>query len=162
MKLFIEEDELEEVSPIAESYDNALTIGGVKKEVERHSELVKEITAIDAIDTSIRDAGSINGVSKSAAQEYANGNGMKEETRVNVLSYKHEIRDKAVAKLMDTLDLLNPHDTTKVSERLQMVDTMSKIVDRISSDNKEGKKSLVLHLHMPQQNKESDYKVIDA
>lgn len=165
MNIFLEETELTEISPLTPSEDKALVINptvGIRGEAI--SDIQKEITAIDALDIGPSRAAVINGVPQSSASKYKDGKDISNlDSRARVLSIKNEIHDVAITKLMDTLQLLNPEDAESPREKIAIITGLSKLVDDVSSKDRDGDKPQVhLHLYGPNQKKESDYEVIDV
>jgi predicted transcriptional regulator len=166
MKMILEDNEVEEIliSDIVKSDDRGLVIEKGKtgpKNEKHHEEIKKEIAAIDSLTMSQIEAGRINGITQSGVSGYINGRNVDEETRNNILSIKHKIADKAITKLMDTLDLFNPNGIEKQVDIARAAGQIAGIVERISgkssSDN-----SIHLHLHAPRMRTLDSYKVIDV
>jgi hypothetical protein len=136
----------------------------VGKREEAVSDLVKEITAIDSINIGPTEAAKINGVPVSSASKYGNGQDIAtEEVRTRVLQTRYEIQDTAIAKLMQTLEILNPNDFEKPRDKIALVTGLSQVVDKISDKRGDGDKPQVhLHLYGPNQKKESEYETIDV
>jgi hypothetical protein len=63
---------------------------------------------------------------------------------------------------MDTLNLLDPSDIEKPRDKIALMAGLSNLVDKISSNEKEGARSVHLHLYAPKQKAEADYNVIEA
>lgn len=169
MKIFLEEDELIEIDPLEDlcHNDNAIiktpNILNVTRG-ESRSDLIKEIIAIDSIDLGPTRASEIHGVSKNQATQYGNGLTIQDEDALaRIHAHKHDIEDVAVAKLMNTLHMFNPEGNLKdENKRVDIANKLSQIVERIRGKEKDGAKTVVLHLHAPNQKKETDYNVIDV
>lgn len=164
MNIFLNEDELEEVKPVCESEDRALVIpDNTGKRGEAVSDLVKEITAIDAINIGPTKAAEINGVPESSASKYSNGMDISNpDTSARVIAHKFQIQDTAVAKLMQTLNLVQPERLETVKSQMLVINGLSQLVERIAPKEKEGPQQVHLHLYAPNQKKESEYEIIDA
>lgn len=163
MKIFLDPEDEVEIKPVLESDDKGLVILPTPIiKPERHSDLQKELAAIDALDTSIRDAESVHGIARSSVARYANGEGLSEDSQTRVMAHKYQIQDTAVAKLMQTLDLLDPTDLAKPRDKIALMTGLSQLIERTSGKNGEGNKTVHLHLYGPQQKKEKDYEVIEA
>lgn len=161
MKIFLEVEDEVEIMPVPPTEDKAIVVtpSHIIKP-ERVTDIVKEMAAIDAIELSVRDAGAINGVSKSQAHLYSHGIGLSEEAKTRVLSKKYEIQDTAVTKLMQTLNLLDPTEMDN-KEKISLVNSLSKVTSVGTIDEKSGVK-VTLNLYTPNQKKEKDYEVIEA
>jgi len=165
MNIFLEEIEIEEIHPVEISEDRGLVIQPHKPlgEVIRTPELVKELAAIDGIETSARESANLHGIGKTAVNRYSNGNGFDDEdARARVLSVKNQIADVAVTKLMDTLNLLKPEDMGKPRDKIALLQSLGTLVERVTGKAGEEGKVLHLHLHSVDQKKEKDYDVIEA
>jgi len=166
MEIVINDSEVEEIlihDIISPSKDNGTVINSqVGKRFEGHDELTKEIAAIDAIQLGPSNAKSIHGIIESSLSKYSNGMDVKEETRNDILAFKHNIADKAIAKLMDTLDLFNPSGIEKQVDIARAASQMAGIVERVSGMNRSNGNNVHLHLHAPNQKKLESYEVIDV
>lgn len=164
MNIFLEDSELEEIKPLEDKTDDhALVINPtVGKRGEENSDLQKELVALDSLILGPSAAAELHGVAQSSASKYSNGKDVPPEIRTNVLATKHGIEDLAVAKLMDTLNLINPSDLEKPRDKIALLSGLSSLVDKISGKDREGNKTVHLHLYGPNQKKEQDYDVIEA
>ncbi len=127
------------------------------------SNFEKEITALDAIEYGPSQAAIINNVPQSSASKYHDGLDIKdEETRTRVLNTRHNIANKAVSKLMDTLNLFDPNCLEKQMDIVKAAGTLSGIVERVSMNGKNVGNSVTLNLYAPKQNKLEKYDVIDV
>lgn len=162
MNIFLEEIP-EEIKPVERSEDNGLVITPeIGKRGEGVSDLQKEIIGLDALIIGPSAAAELHGVPQSSASKYANGLDVKEETRLTILGERHKIEDKAVTRLLNTLDLLNPAELEKPRDKIALLGALGNVLDRFTSKEKEGTQVLHLHLHAPSQNKETDYETIEA
>lgn len=163
MKVIIEDSELEEltIEDAIKSDDNAIVIlpktrGPVSLPIEQ-----REIIANDALEIGPTRAAEIHGVSQQSASKYANGQNLgSEEAQTRVLDKKHEIRDLATTKLMQTLSLIDPKDV-EAKDLPRIAGTLSQIVDRLEGKDNKGNK-VELHLYAPTQKKVNQYEVIDV
>jgi len=168
MNIFLKEDELEEINPLKESQDKGITINPHKSEGRptKENEIpdsIKEIIAIDAINTSSRDAAALHGIGRNRANDLTNGIGIKDpDIRARVLDVKHGIQDAAITKLMDTLELIDPRELDSVKERVMVLNSLSNLVDKLSGDGGKDVKQVHLHMYAPNMKKEADYDVIEA
>lgn len=165
MKIFLDDNEIEEIKPISESTDLAIIITPeVGKRGEGNSDFFKEIIALDTLVIGPTEASKIHGVPVSSASRYSNGKDIaNEDIKSNIIAQKYKIEDTAVAKLMETLDMINPNGNLKIEQkRVSMANQLSQIVERVSGDSKNNSDKMVLHLHMPSQKHEKDYTVIDV
>lgn len=165
MKLVIDDDDLEEIKPVAISTDKGVVINPTQgKRGEGTPDLVKEAVALDAIELGPTAAAMIHGVTVSSASRYADGKDVgDDETRARILSTRHEIQDVAIAKLMDTLNIIEPNELIKTKDKVMVLNSLSNLVDKIGEkNNPNGMGSVHLHLYAPAQKKETDYKVIDV
>lgn len=166
MKIFME-DEPEEIKPLKESNDKGTVISPKKKESKEENgrdDIIKGIIAEDTIELGKREAAMIHGVSASSALNYSHGIAIKDpDIKAQVVSLKHGIESIAVAKLMDTLNLLSPEAIDKEVDKVRVIEGLAKVVERITG-NAVNKNTNVVHLelHMPSQKKESDYEVINV
>jgi hypothetical protein len=166
MKLFIEEEVVEEIKPIEDiSEDKGLVITPtVGKRGENNTDIQKEIAAIDAIDLGASASAIINGVPQSSASKYGDGKDIKDaDVRARIISKKYDIQDTAVSKLMETLNIIEPSELQKTRDKVMVLNGLSNLVDKITDKNGQtGQGSVHLHLYAPNQKKETDYKVIDV
>lgn len=163
MNIFLNDSELEEIKPVGESNDKGLVISpnNTRNEIP---DIVKEITAIDAINNGTREAARISGIPKSNVSAYANGRNISDpDIKARITATKYDIQDTAVAKLMETLNLINPHAVEKERDKITILNGLSNLVEKITENNqREGPQQVHLHLYAPNQKKESDYEVIEA
>lgn len=165
MNIFLTEEELVEIKPLEETKDKGLVINpAVGKREDNNIDLVKEITALDTLSIGSVAASKINGVPQSSASKYSNGKDISNiDARARINSAKYEIEDTAVSKLMETLQLINPHEIEKTRDKIALISGLSSLVDKISGNNdKEGKVQVTLNLYAPNQRKENEYETIEA
>jgi len=166
MKIFLEDDELDEIDPIKilQSSDKGKVITPtVGKRGDGLTDERKEIIANDVIDLGPTKAAEIHGISIPSASKYGNGQDItNRDIRAGVIARKNDIENVAVVKLMDTLNLIDPAKVPKVRDKIALMTGLSNLVDKIGSDKDAGKPQVHLHLHAPTQKKESDYEVIDV
>jgi len=164
MNIISEEEEIKEIKieDLVGSEDKGVVIHSeVGKRDKGEDELTKELVAYDAINLGASEAAKINGVPQSSASKYKDGKDVKEETKENILSVRHQIEDKTITKLMATLDLFNPADIDKPIDLVNAASKLSGIVEKIHGRSKDGS-STVLHFHLPNQKKVEDYEVIEV
>ena len=162
MNIFLSEEEEIEIPAIGDSQDRGIVVTPSYTKRTR-SDLEKEIIAIDAIDNGAKAIAPIHDVNISQAGHYAAGDKMNEDVKARIMGHKYNIQDAAVAKLMATLDLLDPNDLEKPRDKIALMTGLSNLVDKISDKRDDsGSKVLHLHLHSPSQKKETDYEVIEA
>ena len=164
MNIFLDDSELTEIKPINESDDKGLVISPkVNEKRQEISELRKEITAIDTIESTARRAAELNNVGRSNAAKYANGEGLSEDGRARVLGIRNNIQDLAVVKLMETLNLLNPEAVDKERDKVAIMTGLSQVIEKLSPAKNENDKPVVhLHMYAPKQKAEKDYDIIEA
>jgi hypothetical protein len=166
MKIFLKDDELDEIDPLEEinKSDKAIihnpTVG---KRSEGEDELRKEIIGNDAIEIGPTKAAEIHGVSISQASRYSNGMDLKDkDAQIRMLARRNDITDIATLKLMDTLNLINVKPEMKVRDKIAVATGLANIVDKIGGKKEEIKPQVHLHLYGPNEKKETDYNVIDV
>jgi hypothetical protein len=169
MNIFLDDTELIEIRPVDETEDKGIVItpnkNPVGEVIERQeiSDLRKEITAMDSIEMTARKSAEINGVGKSNAALYAKGEGLEGDSRVRVLALRNNIQDVAIAKLMDTLNLLDPNLVEKERDKVAIMTGLSQVIEKLSpAKDSTDKPTVHLHLYSPTQKVEKDYDVIDA
>lgn len=165
MNIFLEEDQLEEIKPLEPTEDKGVVINPtVGERGEGKTELQKEIVALDTLEIGPSAAALISGVPASSASKYSQGKDMAPETRNTILSIKNDIKDLAVTKLMDTLNLLDPSDMDKPRDKIALLTAVSNLVDKIENKEKgdDGKPTVHLHLYGPKQKEVKDYATIDV
>lgn len=168
MEIFNNDSEIKEITidDIIKSNDKAvITIKGenVGKSGEDRDNLVKEITAIDALEVGASKAALINGVPQSSASKYSDGKDIEDdETRARVMQHKYHIADTATAKLMETLGLFDPTGIEKQTDIVKAAASLASIVEKVSSKDKNNGNEIHLHLYAPKQNKINSYQVIDV
>lgn len=132
-------------------------------ESEKRTDEIKEVIADDVLTLGAREAALVHGISERTAYAYSNGKQMGDESRARVLDQKHEIKNLALTKLMDTLNLLDPEAVEKEKDRVAIMTGLSKVVDTMEGkETKEGNKVLHLHLYDPGRKSEKDYKTVDV
>ena len=168
MNIFLTDEELIEIRPVDQSEDKGIVIipktGEAGESRQEISDLRKEITAIDSINMTTREAAKLHGVGQTNASEYARGKGgLSENARINVLSIRNDIQDLAVTKLMETLNLLDPNLVEKERDKVAIMTGLSQVIEKLNpSKDNDGKPAVHLHLYSPTQKTEKDYTVIDA
>lgn len=166
MKLLLDDSEIEEIT--IDSLDNPNDKGIVitSKVGERStgkSDLVKEITAIDTIELGSKIAGEINGLPQSSASKYGSALDVGDETtRLNILSRKHNIADKAIASLMDTLELFDPNGIEKQTDIIKAASQLASIVEKVTDPGKNAGNKIELHLYAPKPRPIKEYATIDV
>lgn len=124
------------------------------------SELQKEIIANDTLAIGPTRAALIHGVPQSSASRYANGENVSEESKSRILDAKHQIRDLATTKLLQSLHLIDPSDLES-KDLPRVASQLSQIVERLE-DKGSGNKVVELHMYAPNQKKVAQYEVIDV
>lgn len=168
MEIFSDEIEIKEIKieDVISNNDNGLVIikgENVGKGGEDRSNLVKEITAIDALTVGPVIAGKINGVTQESATKYSQGKDIADdETRARVNQTKYNIADTATAKLMETLGLFDPSGIEKQTDVIRAAAGLATIVEKVTGNKKDGNGEIHLHLYSPKQKTMDKYKVIDV
>lgn len=166
MEIISYDEEIKEIliEDIIKSNDNGKVIikGEIKRKEERADPITKEIAAIESINYGSRVAEEITGVDDRMARRYANGEYLPEESRVKVLAIKNNIADKAVAQLMDTLNLFDPTAIEKQTDIIKSAAMLAGIVDKVSGNSSKNGNEVHLHLYGPKQNKVEQYPIIDV
>ena|SRR5688572_20693026 len=167
MEIFSEDLEIKEITiaDIIKSNDKAIVITDQtgKNRGENKDNLVKEITAIDALELGPTAAAKINGVDVSSATVYSQGENIEDdETRARVLKHKYNIADTATTKLMETLGLFDPNGIEKQTDIVKAAASLAAIVEKVSSKDKNAGNEIHLHLYAPKQKKIESYNVIDV
>ena len=164
MKIFLEDDELEEIKPISDSDDRGKVIlPTIGKRGENLPTDIKEIIAIDTIEKGPTEAAAIHGVPISSASKYSNGLDIANpDARARVLGMRHQIHDLAIVKLMDTLNLIKPAAVVKPRDQITLMTGLTKVVDSMIDVKKEEKPQVHLHMWCPEQKTENDYPIIDV
>lgn len=172
MDIITHDEEIKEIliEDIVKSNDNGKIISSnnplnvkVPHGGERRTDLVKEIIAYDSIELGCRTAGALHGATKTSANDYSNGEKIEDpDVRARILGVKHNIADKAVAQLMETLNLFDPSALEKQTDVIKAAGMLAGIVDKVTGTNKEGGNQVHLHLYGPKQNKIDKYEVIDV
>ena len=156
---------VKEIKPFSESEDKGIVKtpdrGGVVIEREDHA---KKSIALDTLFLGAKASAEIHGVSESSAYVYARGDRIKDpDMKTEVLSTRHGIESLALTKLMETLDLINPHAIEKETDKVKVVAGLGSVIDKITGGNKsEGTRVLHLELHMPVQKSEDKYETIEV
>jgi hypothetical protein len=166
MKIFRERKEAEEIKPVGESTDKGKVVTPSKPDPTKNKDLsdtVKGMIAVDALTSTIREASIIHGMSETAVHNLTKTTPEGQEVRAIQLMRRHEIADVATAKLMQTLDLLSPHEIDKETDKITVIQGLSKVLEKMNGDNKEqGSRTVHLHLYAPNQRSEKDYEVINV
>ncbi len=128
------------------------------------NDLTKEIIAYDSMEIGSRKASALHDVNKNSANDYANGERIEDpDVRARILGVKYNIADKAVAQLMETLNLFDPSAIEKQTDVIKAAGMLAGIVEKVSSNGNKGNGNEVhLHLYGPKQNKLDRYDVIDV
>lgn len=164
MKLILDDSEIQEltIEEVVRTNDRGVVHTPSNNAGPNKSDLVKEITALDTIEFGCKIAGEINGVAHNSASKYGNGKDIgNEELRTQILSTKYDIADKAVTKLMETLELFEPSAMDNPNHIIRAAAQLSTIVEKVSG-KEEKSQSVHLHLYAPTQRKVKDYEVIDV
>src|ERR1700752_394245 len=130
MNIIVPDEEVKEITieDAIKSIDSARIIikgENVGKRKEQEEELTKQIVAHDAIALGPSEAARIHGVPQSSASKYRDGLDIKDEDiKADILATRHNIADKATAKLMQELDLFDPACFDKQSELIKAAGTL--------------------------------------
>ena len=166
MKMIIDDEEIEEIPILNITDDYAIiTIKGehVGKRNEATPDLVKEITAIDEQNIGSQMAAKVNGVPQSSASKYGDGIDISDDdTRSRVLARKYNIADTAIAKLMETMDLINPSAIEKQVDVIRAASQLAGIVEKVSVKERGEGNQVHLHLYGPKQKALTAYEVIEV
>ncbi len=169
MELVTFDDEIVEIKieDILKSNDKGkIIIKGEKVGLrdEGKDDITKEIIALDTMNVGPSLASQIHSVPVSSASKYSDGKDISDDdTRSRVLGVRHNIADKAVAQLMDTLNLFDPSNIEKPLDQIKAASMLANIVEKVSiGSNKNGGNEVHLHLYGPKQNKIDRYEVIDV
>ena len=164
------DDEPEEIKPVKDSEDKGIVItperngGRLTKDKERE-DIVKAIIAEDTIELGKESAAVLHGVSPASASRYSRGEGIKDpDVKAGIIAQRHGIENVAIAKLMDTLDLLDPHSIEKETDKVKIATGLATVIEKITGGDKRGGNTQVVHLelHAPKQKSESDYETINV
>lgn len=167
MKVLISDDDVKEI-PINFPTED---LGIVKSERDqtkedkdiKKPELERELAAHDAIDLTTKKAAAISGIPMGTVKEYAIGKYLgDDDARARVLAHKHNIEDVATAKLMDTLNLIDPGNCEKERDKVTMATGLASILEKVSSNNKGNGNSISLMLYMPRQRDSESFEVIEV
>lgn len=177
MKILISDEELLGTVDLTKdllSNDRSLTktVGsGSTKDAHRgseRSELTRELAGIDAaLGMKQKDAAEIHGVTQSQVSAHSNGKNspageINSELAASVNDAKFKIKDKAISRLMTTLDLFDP---TGLEDQMQVVTAaqkLSSIVEKMDEKKEDKKQEVQIILYNPRQNEEAKYEVIEA
>jgi hypothetical protein len=167
MRIFRESEEKEEIPPIKEEKLNPEDKGLVKMPVNPRERApvpndVKELVAIDAAFMGNKKTSLLHGVPLKTVEDIAANTEAGQNARAMVTMAKHGIADLATAKLMQTLDLLSPHEINKEVDKISVIDGLSRVIHRMGDKKEEGQKVVHLHLYAPNQKKEDDYPIIEV
>lgn len=163
MKTILSDEELSEmtIEDSIKSNDNGIVHeDNHGKHGPRLPELQKEIIANDALELGPSRAAEIHGVPQSSASRYANGQNVSDETKSRILDAKHQIRDLATTKLLQSLHLIDPTDLES-KDLPRVASQLSQIVERLE-DKSNGNKVVELHMYAPNQKKVAQYEIIDV
>jgi len=167
MNIIVTKEELQEISieDAIKSNDKSQIIIKGEFQGDRgkgRDELTKEIIAHDAIALGASRAAEIHGIEKPSASRYSNGHDIKDEdSKAGILAARHNIADKATAKLMQALDLFDPSCIEKHVDIVKSASMLANIVDKVTGKNNQGN-AVQLILHGPKQININSYEVIDV
>lgn len=168
MNIFLEDEEVSEIKieDIISKNDKGKVIvenANSGKRGEGKEELIKELVAYDSLIIGPRAAGEIYGVTENSAGKYSNGNDIKDENiKTNILAARHNIADKAIASLMQTLNLFDPTAINKQKDIIDAASKLASIVEKVTTKDRTGSNEVHLYLVGPKQNKIDRYDVIDV
>jgi hypothetical protein len=161
MKIYKESDE-SEVEIIKPWNEDSEDKGLIKlptnpSEHKRIPDDVREIIAVDTINLGSREAGRIHGVGKTTANDIANDSGIRAANRF-------DIQNLATAKLMQTLNLLDPGNIEKEKDKVSVMNGLANVLDKLDEGDKgkNGGRSVHLHMYAPNQKPESAYDTIEV
>lgn len=168
MKIYRGTDSPKIVKPLSNNSENSEDKGLVVPEIhpnpgrptkeDARSDKIKEIIAEDVITLGAREAAMIHGVTERNASEYAQGDHVAKEVRDRILDRKMMIKDLALGKLLDTVELIDPNNVEKEKDRVAILSGLSQVFERLEDKKDQGgTKVLHLHLYDPGRKKESDY-----
>jgi hypothetical protein len=168
MNIIVPEEEVREISieEAIKSNDSARIVikgeGQGTNRGEGREELVKQIIAHDAIALGPSEAARIHGVDQASASRYHDGLDIKDEDiKSDILATRHNIADKATAKLMQALDLFDPTCIEKHVDIVKAAASLAGIVERVTGKDKGGNE-VKLILYAPKQVNVEKYEVIDV
>lgn len=168
MEIINYDEEIKEIliEDIIKSNDKGkIIIKGEKvgKSGEHRDDLTKELAAYDSMNLGPSKSSEIHSVPVSSASKYSDGKDISDDdTRSRVLGVRHNIADKAVAQLMDTLNLFDPTAIEKQTDIIKSAAMLASIVEKVTvNSNRNGGNEVHLHLYGPKQNKIDKYEVID-
>jgi predicted transcriptional regulator len=180
MKILVEDKDIkiDDLSDLLNTSDKSLIkikgqgphIGeGRKEEIPT---LIKELVAIEgaAGNISQKEIADIYGVTQSTVSHLSNGkkgtnsdSPIDEDLKETTDRVKHKIENAAVAKLMSTLDLFDPHGLEGQMEVITAATKLAGVVEKIKGRNSEkGDNNVHLHLYQPRMKKVTDFEVIEV
>ena len=166
MNIFSDDDDVKEVliEDIVKSEDNGkIILPTIGDRGEGKDNLTKEIIAHDALVLGPSEAARIHGIDQASASRYKDGKDIADpDTRANVLATKNNIADKAIAKLMDSLNLFDPNLIEKPIDHAKSAAILAGVVEKMTQSGKNTGQQVILNLYAPKQRPMSEYQVIEV
>lgn len=176
MKIIVDGKEIKEDSldDLFKSTDKSITkvVGSGSTKGNGRSEekdpLTRQLAALDSLSVGESRAALIHDVPQPSVHAYKEGKHtnagevVDEELKNTVLSVKHQIENKAVTKLMSTLELFDPIGLENQMEVVTAAGKLANIVEKMGTkDNKNGPQ-VILHLYETRMKKVEEYETIDV
>lgn|SRR5678815_3631265 len=169
MRLNIEEEEKEEIPPVGDGKINEDDKGKVIKppvliDLPKVPEEVRDLVAVDALKDGYRETAKLHGISKTAVGDIVKTSEVAQDIKGAIVMNKYGITNLATAKLMRTLDLLQPEFIDKEVDKITVIAGLSKVINNMEDKGKDkgGEKVVHLHLYAPNQKDEKEYATIEV
>lgn len=177
MKILLDDEEVErelkkhDISQITSNDKSQTKVIGPGSTKENHrgeavNNVIREMAAIDSLVIGQKKSSELHGLNHNTVSDATRGeisDRVDPDLKASVDNQRYKIRDLAVSKLMNTLDLFRPDGLENQMEVVTAASKLSKVVvDMEAKDNKDKGPQVQVILFNPRQKNESAYDVIEA
>lgn len=177
MKILLNDAEVErelakhDISKLSSDDKSQTKVIGPGSTLEDHrgkavNNLTREMAAIDSLTIGQKKSSIIHELNHNTVSDATRGeisDRVDSDLKAAVDNQRYKIKDMAVSKLMNTLDLFRPDALENQMEVVTAASKLSKIVvDLEAKDNKDKGPQVQVILFNPRQNTEAKYDVIEA
>jgi len=169
MRLNIEDEEKDEIPPVGdgkvkEDDKGKVVLPPKVYEQPKVPEVVKEMVAIDSLVNTRAETARLHGIPIKTVDKITANSEIVQEAKAAQVMDKYGITSLATAKLMRTLDLLQPEFIDKEVDKITVIAGLSKVINNLEDKGKDkgGDKVVHLHLYAPNQKGEKEYDTIEV
>lgn len=130
--------------------------------------LTVEMAALDMADGMRQtDVAKVYGISQESAHHYSEGKRSEhgeadKDLELNIKDRKYQIHDKAVTKLMDTLNLFDPTACEDQKEVINAATKLAGVIDKLQTKEQNNQAPVQVMIYSPRLRESKDYKEVEA